>query len=109
MLQEEEAVHRLTERMKSVLGPFVLRRLKAEVASQLTAKQYHEEVVSMTGVQAELYQEAVQKLRDEVTATTKGHVFAERLFCVCAAHSCISLQNCHTFASLCHVTARYRA
>ena len=29
----------LAERMKALLGPFVLRRLKSEVASQLVLKQ----------------------------------------------------------------------
>lgn len=71
-LQEETAVQQLTERMKAVLGPFVLRRLKTEVASQLTAKQQHEEVVMMTAEQAALYQKAVEQLRAEVALKTKG-------------------------------------
>ena len=71
-MQEEEAVERLTERMRAVLGPFVLRRLKCEVASQLTAKQHHEQLVSMTPEQQSLYQAAVSQLRAEVTSTCKG-------------------------------------
>ena len=76
VLQEEGAVERLTERMKAVLGPFVLRRLKSEVASQLTAKQHHEELVNMTPEQEALYQKAVSHLRAEVTANTKGNEVA---------------------------------
>lgn len=71
-LQEEEAVKGLTDRMKAVLSPFVLRRLKSQVASQLTAKQQHEEVVTMTPDQAALYQTAVQKLRADVGVDAKG-------------------------------------
>ena len=71
-LQEAEAVQGLTERMKALLSPFVLRRLKSQVASQLTAKQQHEEVVSMTTEQAALYQKAVQQLRQDVAGNVKG-------------------------------------
>ncbi len=74
-LQQEEAVQRLTERMKAVLGPFVLRRLKSEVASQLTAKQQHEQVVEMTQQQTKVYHKAVQHLRAKIGANGKG-VFA---------------------------------
>ena len=65
-------MQQLTERMKAVLGPFVLRRLKTEVASQLTAKQQHEEVVIMTPEQAALYQKAVEQLRAEVALKSTG-------------------------------------
>lgn len=71
-LQQEEAVQRLTERMKAVLGPFVLRRLKSEVASQLTAKQQHERVVEMTRQQTKMYHKAVQHLRAKIGANDKG-------------------------------------
>ncbi|KAA6428197.1 MAG: SNF2 family DNA-dependent ATPase [Trebouxia sp. A1-2] len=70
-LQQEEAVQRLTERMKAVLGPFVLRRLKSEVASQLTAKQQHERVVEMTRQQTKMYHKAVQHLRAKIGANDK--------------------------------------
>ena len=36
--QDEEAVQRLAERMRGLLEPFMLRRLKAEVAGQLAPK-----------------------------------------------------------------------
>ena len=74
LLQEDEAVQGLTERMKALLSPFVLRRLKSQVASQLTAKQQHEEVVSMTAEQAALYQKAVQQLRADVAGNVKGAI-----------------------------------
>lgn len=71
-VQEEEAVKGLTQRMKAMLSPFVLRRLKSQVASQLTAKRQHEELVSMTPEQAALYQRAVHQLRADVAAGAKG-------------------------------------
>lgn len=37
---DDEEIAKLTERMKSLLGPFVLRRLKTEVAGQLTEKTH---------------------------------------------------------------------
>ena len=74
-LQQEEAVQRLTERMKAVLRPFMLRRLKSEVASQLTAKQQHEQVVEMTRQQTQMYHKAVQHLKVNIGANGKG-VFA---------------------------------
>lgn len=37
---DDEEIAKLTERMKSLLGPFVLRRLKQEVAGQLTSKTH---------------------------------------------------------------------
>lgn len=72
VLQDEAAVEQLTERMKSMLGPFVLRRLKSDVASQLTAKQHKVEMVSMTDSQADLYTAAVQQLRAQVAASGQG-------------------------------------
>jgi hypothetical protein len=37
---DDGEIAKLTERMKSLLGPFVLRRLKQEVAGQLTTKSH---------------------------------------------------------------------
>ena len=37
---DDEEIAKLTERMKQLLGPFVLRRLKTEVAGQLTDKTH---------------------------------------------------------------------
>lgn len=42
---------RLTVRMRGMLEPFMLRRLKGEVASQLTAKRHEERRVPMVPVQ----------------------------------------------------------
>ncbi|KAL0021639.1 hypothetical protein WJX77_003224 [Trebouxia sp. C0004] len=61
-----------SEDLQAVLGPFVLRRLKSEVASQLTAKQQHEQVVEMTQQQAHMYQKAVLHLRAKIGANGKG-------------------------------------
>ncbi|BDA41342.1 probable SWI/SNF-related matrix-associated actin-dependent regulator [Coccomyxa sp. Obi] len=67
-VQDEEEMQLLTERMKALLGPFVLRRLKSEVASQLAAKDQRIELVDMTAPQADMYAEAVQQLRKEASA-----------------------------------------
>ncbi len=37
---DDDEIAKLTERMKALLGPFVLRRLKQEVAGQLTTKTH---------------------------------------------------------------------
>ncbi len=37
---DDDEIAKLTERMKALLGPFVLRRLKTEVAGQLTTKSH---------------------------------------------------------------------
>lgn len=44
-------MERLTLRMRGMLEPFMLRRLKGEVASQLTAKRHEERRVPMVPVQ----------------------------------------------------------
>ena len=65
-LQGEEEVSRLAERMQNLLRPFVLRRLKTEVANQLAPKQHRLHTVPMTAPQAELYGKAVAELRRDV-------------------------------------------
>ncbi len=67
-LQDEEEVARLADRMRHLLAPFVLRRLKSEVAGQLTAKQHRTEQVSMTEAQGDLYRQAFSDIRKEATA-----------------------------------------
>jgi SWI/SNF-related matrix-associated actin-dependent regulator 1 of chromatin subfamily A len=62
----EAEVARLTDRMKQLLGPFVLRRLKAEVAGQLTEKRHVLESLEMAPPQAELYAAAVAGYKAEV-------------------------------------------
>lgn len=68
MLQGDDSeIAKLTERMKSLLGPFVLRRLKQEVAGQLTTKSHATEFIEMTDVQAGLYSASVAKMRSQIT------------------------------------------
>ncbi|KAK9811037.1 hypothetical protein WJX73_008229 [Symbiochloris irregularis] len=83
--EEEEAA--LVERMKRILAPFVLRRLKSEVATQLAAKQQEVREVEMVPEQAQLYAESVKRLRREVAerraanaaASTSGKALTKQL------------------------------
>ena len=52
-------------RMKALLGPFVLRRLKTEVADQLAPKLHILRTVPMAERQASLYASAIATLRSE--------------------------------------------
>lgn len=70
--QDEAQMNRLTERMRGMLEPFLLRRLKSEVASQLTAKRHQERRVPMVPVQAALYQAAVTSLRSQAATAAKA-------------------------------------
>lgn len=67
-MQDEEEMEQLTQRMKTLLGPFVLRRLKADVASQLAPKDQRLSLLDMTPVQAQMYSEAVSHLRKHAAA-----------------------------------------
>lgn len=67
-MQDEEEMNRLTQRMKTLLGPFVLRRLKADVAGQLALKDQRLSVLDMTPVQTDMYSNAVQHLRKHAAA-----------------------------------------
>ncbi|KAI3428839.1 hypothetical protein D9Q98_007656 [Chlorella vulgaris] len=68
MLQGDDGeIAKLTERMKSLLGPFVLRRLKQEVAGQLTTKSHATEFIEMTEEQHELYAASVRQMRSQIT------------------------------------------
>lgn len=64
----------LISRVKSILGPFVIRRIKADVMKQLVSKTQKVELLSMAVEQAEAYSEAVEDYRQEVAAksVTKG-------------------------------------
>lgn len=64
----EDEVHRLTVRMKQLLGPFVLRRLKTEVAGQLTEKRRMTDFVEMTSEQSALYEESLASMRSQIGA-----------------------------------------
>lgn len=57
---------RLAERMQGLLRPFVLRRLKTEVATQLVPKQHQLHKVPMTPEQARLYADAVAELMSSI-------------------------------------------
>ena len=82
--------------MKAVLGPFVLRRLKTEVASQLTAKQQHEEMVTMTAEQAALYQEAVHQLHSEVANHDSGDLASPPAWPPLTQHVLCMYTHCYT-------------
>ncbi|KAF5779104.1 putative DNA helicase chromatin remodeling SNF2 family [Helianthus annuus] len=53
----------LIARMKSILGPFILRRLKSDVMQQLVPKVQRVEYVHMEKEQGNAYQEAIQDYR----------------------------------------------
>lgn len=53
----------LIARIKVILGPFVLRRLKSDVMRQLVAKTQKVEVLEMIPGQAEAYREAIEDYR----------------------------------------------
>lgn len=53
----------LIARMKSILGPFILRRLKSDVMQQLVPKEHRVECVCMEKEQEDAYNEAIQEYR----------------------------------------------
>uniref|UniRef100_A0A7C8Z6E4 Protein CHROMATIN REMODELING 19 n=1 Tax=Opuntia streptacantha TaxID=393608 RepID=A0A7C8Z6E4_OPUST len=53
----------LIARMKSILGPFILRRLKSDVMQQLVPKELRVEYVCMEKEQENAYSEAIQDYR----------------------------------------------
>ena len=55
-------------RVRHMLGPFVLRRLKSEVLQQLVPKTQHTEAIAQTESQRTLYGAAVAAVRSEVRA-----------------------------------------
>ncbi len=68
--QGEEEVNKLAERMQNLLRPFVLRRLKTEVANQLAPKQHKLHKLAMTEEQQQLYSRAVADLRKGLAPET---------------------------------------
>ncbi|KAK9749797.1 hypothetical protein RND81_02G151100 [Saponaria officinalis] len=60
--------HELVARMKSILGPFILRRLKSDVMQQLVAKEQRVEYVHMERHQEDAYVEAIQEYRSASSA-----------------------------------------
>ena len=65
VFQDPESIDKLAERMKNLLKPFVLRRLKTEVASQLAAKQHKLYSLGMTPAQADAYNREVAQLKSD--------------------------------------------
>lgn len=61
-------MEQVTQRMKMLLGPFMLRRLKADVAGQLAPKDQRLSLLDMTPVQAQMYSKAVSHLRKHAAA-----------------------------------------
>ncbi|KAL2541332.1 Protein CHROMATIN REMODELING 19 [Abeliophyllum distichum] len=53
----------LIARMKSILGPFILRRLKSNVMQQLVPKMHMIEYVHMERAQEDAYKEAIENYR----------------------------------------------
>lgn len=81
--EEEEAA--LVQRMKSILAPFVLRRLKVEVAGQLPPKsqqvcvlltvKMHISMHSNHACQpARMLNKAINSIPSHLSMTCKGHV-----------------------------------
>ncbi|XP_041010349.1 protein CHROMATIN REMODELING 19 [Juglans microcarpa x Juglans regia] len=60
----------LIGRMKSILGPFILRRLKSDVMQQLVPKIQRVEYVGMEKQQEDAYMEAIEEYR----ATSRAHI-----------------------------------
>ena len=49
--------------MKTILAPFILRRLKEEVATELIAKRHEKLIAGMASKQADAYARAVDDAR----------------------------------------------
>eukprot|EP00898_Chlorokybus_atmophyticus_P004149 jgi/Chlat1/4735/Chrsp30S04772 len=63
----------LVAAMKRILAPFVLRRVKADVAKQLTPKTQHVEVVRMTDTQRRVYEKALMQAAAAASARNDKH------------------------------------
>lgn len=62
---ESRADARVTERLRGIVQPFLLRRLKSEVASDLPAKQESTVACTLTSEQAKLYSAAVERAMND--------------------------------------------
>ena len=71
MANNDKEVKNLTEKMKQLLGPFVLRRLKTEVAGQLTKKKHSTEFIEMTEEQKALYDASLESMKSEMKVSDK--------------------------------------
>lgn len=77
MVNDEAEVQKLTEKMKQLLGPFVLRRLKTEVAGQLTKKKHATEFIEMTEEQKALYQASLESMRSQIASKVSDKVVSD--------------------------------
>lgn len=66
----------LISRMKSILGPFILRRLKSDVMKQLVQKIQRVEYVEMEKEQSNAYREAIEEYRvvSQIRSLTSNNV-----------------------------------
>ncbi len=71
MANDDGEVEKLTDRMKQLLGPFVLRRLKTEVAGQLTPKQHTTKFIDMSPEQRQLYLASVDYMKSQIDSQVK--------------------------------------
>ena len=62
---EDQAV----SQMRKMLEPFMLRRLKEDVATQLVPKQHEVALLELTESQAQLYEEAVATFRKDLLSS----------------------------------------
>ncbi|KAF0893409.1 hypothetical protein E2562_024221 [Oryza meyeriana var. granulata] len=60
--------HELISRIKSILGPFILRRLKSDVMQQLVPKIRHVNFVTMDSEQFQAYNHAIDEYRSACQA-----------------------------------------
>jgi SWI/SNF-related matrix-associated actin-dependent regulator 1 of chromatin subfamily A len=65
---DDEQAERRVKKVRRILEPFVLRRLKETVATQLAPKTQIKEVIDMNGHQAQTYKLAVERIRAEAQA-----------------------------------------
>ena len=64
---DDEKAERRVKKVRRILEPFVLRRLKETVAKQLAPKTQVKEVIEMPAGQAETYKIAVDRIRREAS------------------------------------------
>jgi len=77
---ERDGDPRATERLRRIVGPFVLRRVKAEVAPELPERVEMNVHCTLTGEQAALYEavigESLEEVRGATGMTRRGRVLA---------------------------------
>ncbi|RLM73680.1 hypothetical protein C2845_PM15G18740 [Panicum miliaceum] len=67
--------HKLISRIKSILGPFILRRMKSDVMQQLVPKIQHVKFVIMDTEQSKAYKNSIDEYRSACQArSTKSSV-----------------------------------